>query len=103
MAGNTSTYGSCLKEGPEEVVVNIFYVASADSPMFDELTKKAYDVLQEDMQPYCSVYTAAFDKAVELHQEATVEDLMESVDFLSRIHRTIPVRMQTMKIQTMTV
>lgn len=39
--------------------------------MFDKQTNEAYEVWQEAMKPYFSVYTAAFEKVVEIHQEAT--------------------------------
>lgn len=47
--------------------------------MFEEPTNDTYEVLQEDLQQYCYVYTAAFKKVVEVHHESGAEDLTKSV------------------------
>lgn len=49
--------------------------------MFDELKKESYEVLKQDMQPYCLVQAAHLDMDLKVKQLGTTENLTESVDF----------------------
>lgn len=50
--------------------------------IFKEATNEAYEVLQEAMQYYCSVYTDDLNKAVDVHQEALNEELTKYFDLV---------------------
>lgn len=74
--------GSIVNQEQKHALVNVFDVLPEDSPMFDEQTIKAQHVLKESMQPHCYVWTVAFDIGVDVHQEATPEDLREAFDLV---------------------
>lgn len=78
--GQTGGLKVVLKEEPEEVVVNFFYIAPPDSLMLDKPKKGVYEVLKEVTKQYYLVYNIALKFVVEVQEESTTEDFTESVD-----------------------